>query len=123
MQWIREDIEKLFWHQSSVREQTSDESSIWLQPLKSAIFNSHQGIGAMSRSVAINTQWTQQRVANAGYADSDDNRCRLCEQAVGKVEDRHSYIGGCARLQESIATNRSMTGPKPMSRKNRQNNL
>ena len=34
--------------------------------------------GAMAISVSINTQWTQQRVANAGYADTDDDKCRLC---------------------------------------------
>ena len=50
-------------------------------------------LGAMARSAAVGTQWTQQRVEQAGYADTGDNLCKLCDKEVGTLWHRVSREG------------------------------
>ena len=84
-QWLREEIEKLLWDMSSVNKHAED-SDAWMQPLRAAVLNRKEPvIGGMARSAAINTQWKQERVAASGYADADDNKCRLCGQEEGTL--------------------------------------
>lgn len=56
-------------------------------------------MGAMSSFFAINTQWTQDRVVNAGYADAEDDQCMLCGTEPGAIVHRHSRTcGGVVKL-------------------------
>ena len=81
---LHRDITKQYWAKSMLNEQICDDSGVWLQPLRAAVFSKDREKGAMTRSAAIGTQWTQARVAQAGYALSkDDDKCRLCEAATG----------------------------------------
>ena len=76
-QIIHKDVTIVNWKQSILNEVVSDDSGIWLEPLRSVVLGKDTELCAMARSAAISTQWTQDRVANAGYAPKDDNKCRL----------------------------------------------
>ena len=96
---LHRDIAKAYWAKSMLNEKAMDSSGIWLEPLRSAVFISDKEKGAMTRSAAIGIQWTQDRVAEAGYAsDKADNKCRLCNQAVGSLKHRFDS-DGCPVLQ------------------------
>ena len=83
-----------------LNEGINDNSGVWLQPLRAAVFTQDREKGAMTRSAAIGTQWTQSRVALAGYATSkEDDKCRLCESATGTLRHRFAR-DGCPVLQE-----------------------
>ena len=72
-----------------LNESAKDKSGVWLQPLRAAVFSEDREKGAMTRSAAIGTQWTQNIVAQAGYASSkEDDKCRMCESAVGTLDHR-----------------------------------
>ena len=53
-------------------------------------------VGAMCRSVAINTQWVQKRIRNAGY--SDTSLCQLCGLEDGTLVHRHNHVNGCPHM-------------------------
>ena len=52
-----------------LNEQVNDQSGIWLEPLRAAVFSKDREKGGMICSAASGTQWTQDRVAQAGYAE------------------------------------------------------
>ena len=96
---LHRDIARQYWSVSMLNEQISDRSGVWLEPLRSAIFTAEKQKGAMTRSAAIGTQWTQSRVAEAGYATSkEDVQCKLCHDANGTLEHRFAS-DGCPYLQ------------------------
>ena len=74
-----------------------EESGIWLEPTRSVVLGKDRAIGAMARSVAVRTQWTQDRTAKAGYADENDTECRLCGVAEGTKAHRNS-ANGCEQI-------------------------
>ena len=97
---LHRDITRQYWSMSMLNEQINDNSGVWLQPLRAAVFSQDREKGAMTRSAAIGTQWTQSRVAHAGYASSrEDDKCRLCESACGTLKHRFA-ADGCPVLQE-----------------------
>ena len=101
-EWLREDIEKELWRLSTSNHD-GDESGVWLKPLRAAVLNgTNPQHGASTRSVAIGTQWTQSRLASAGYAAEGDDKCRLCNRDAGTLWHRHMKEG-CPRMQEHRA--------------------
>ena len=93
---LHRDIAKQYWTTSMFNELAKDNTGVWLQPLRAAVFSDDREKGAMTRSAAIGTQWTQSSVAQAGYASSkEDDKCRLCESATGTLEHRFSCPTTC----------------------------
>ena len=86
-------------NQSTVGEEAGTNTGLWLEPTRAVVCGKDMVVGAMARSAAIGTQWTQSRVAAAGYADKDDNKCKLCNAAEGTIEHRQSHEG-CALLAD-----------------------
>ena len=60
------DVAITSWKQSMLNEVTNDDSGIWLEPLRAVVMGKDKELGAMARSAAIATQWTQDRVVMAG---------------------------------------------------------
>ena len=88
-----------------LNELAKDNSDVWLQPLRAAVFSDDREKGAMTRSAAIGIQWTQSRVAQAGYASSkEDDKCRLCEVQLASVST------GSQRTAAPFSTKKGLNG-------------
>ena len=75
--------------------------------MREVMLGKDKEIGAATRSCAIGTQWDQKRIAQAGYADPEDDKCRLCNAEIGDAFHRNRP-GGCtvmARLASNGLTN------------------
>ena len=67
---IRDDTTAALWSQSSIANgEDVRHDTPWLQPLREVVLGKDKLRGAMARSVAINTQWPQQRLEQAGLVD------------------------------------------------------
>ena len=66
--------------------------------MRAVVLGKDAWVGAMARSVAINTQWTQQRMAIAGLVEHADDKCKLCNDAVGDLEHRNG-LDGCTHMR------------------------
>ena len=91
---LHKDIAVMLWTQSTLyqdsRDQIGDHSDLglWLEPTRAVVLGKDKRIGAMARSVAIGTQWSQSRIEQAGHAEIGDNKCRLCNEAPGTLNHR-----------------------------------
>ena len=75
-QLIRRDIAVMLWTQSTLNDKIMDNQGLWLEPTRAVALGKDKLLGAMARSVAVGTQWTQDRVEQAGYVDEGDTLCR-----------------------------------------------
>ena len=80
---IHRDFAITNWKESMLNDAAGDHSGIWLEPLRAVVLGKERELGGMTRSAACGTQWTQDRVAKAGYADKSDSKCRRCSAAEG----------------------------------------
>ena len=92
-QILRRDIAILLWTQSTLNEKANDNQGLWLEPTRAVVFGKDKLLGAMARSAAIGTQWTQDRVVQAGYANEGDSLCRLCNTEEGTLLHRVNKDG------------------------------
>ena len=99
------DIQTSLWAASSICATNSDSKEgdrPWLAPMREEVFGKDKQVGAMVRSVAINTQWTQDRIAEAGYVEADDDKCKLCNEEKGTLLHRNGCgtqeFPGCEML-------------------------
>ena len=84
----------------------------WVQVMRSVVLGSNSRLGAMTRSVAINTQWCQKRLAEAGMVDAHDNKCELCEVRIGDLRHRNAYPDGCSKFSNRRDNSLSMEAKK-----------
>ena len=57
------DIAVVLCNHSTVGEETMSNTGLWLEPTRAVVCSKDKIVGAMTRSAAIGTQWTQDRVA------------------------------------------------------------
>ena len=93
----------------------------WVHVMRTVVLGSNSRLGAMIRSVAINTRWCQKRLAEAGMVDANDNKCKLCEVSISDLHHRNAYPDGCSKLSNRRDNSLSMeaksyaiTHPKEM---------
>ena len=102
---LHRDIAVMLWSQSTLNHEINDKVGdlsalgLWLEPTRSVVLGKDKQLGAMARSVAIGTQWSQSRVEQAGYADAGDNKCRLCNAEVGTLLHRVDK-DGCSKMAQ-----------------------
>ena len=63
---LHRDIAIALCTQSIYNQEIQDDLGLWLEPTRSVVLGKDKLIGAMARSAAIGTQYTQQRVEQAG---------------------------------------------------------
>lgn len=89
---IRRNVAIAIRQQSMLNDDIRDTSGLWLETIRAVICGMDKEIGAMAKSAAIGTQWTQAHVAKAGYA-TGDTKCRLCNQDEGTLLHRFAADG------------------------------
>ena len=106
-QKINDAVERRLWHASSL---AIDDEEHWTPaacdekdrpywyPLRCVVLGNDKRVGGAARSVAANTQWTQQRLATTNYVDEDNYLCRACGLSAGTLTHRHEP-NGCRAME------------------------